>query len=62
MNIAIIGGGPAGFAAAIKASNNKNHVVILEKNSDVLKKLLLTGSGKCNYWNINQSINKYHSR
>lgn len=61
MNIAIIGGGPAGFAAAIKASNNKNHVVILEKNSDALKKLLLTGSGKCNYWNINQSINKYHS-
>ena len=29
MNIAIIGGGPAGFGAAIKASNNKNNVVIL---------------------------------
>lgn len=61
MNIAIIGGGPAGFAAAIKASNLNNRVVILEKNNEVLKKLLLTGNGKCNYRNANQSIDKYHT-
>lgn len=61
MKIGIIGGGPAGFAAAIKASKNNNQVTILEKNNKVLKKLLLTGNGKCNYFNADQDISKYHS-
>ena len=61
MKIAIIGGGPAGFAAAITLAKQNNKVTILEKNSDVLKKLLLTGNGKCNYFNNTQNITKYHS-
>lgn len=61
MNIAIVGGGPAGFAAGILASNSNNRVVIFEKNPEVLKKLLLTGNGKCNYRNANQSLDKYHT-
>lgn len=61
MNIAIIGGGPAGFAAAITLARKKYNVTILEKNSSVLKKLLLTGNGKCNYFNNVQSVDKYHS-
>lgn len=60
MNIGIIGGGVSGFVAAIKASSN-GCVTILEKNSKVLKKLLLTGNGKCNFFNVNQSFTKYHS-
>ena len=61
MNIAIIGGGPAGFAAAITLAKKKYNVTILEKNSIVLKKLLLTGNGKCNYFNNVQALDKYHS-
>ena len=61
MNIAIIGGGPAGFTAAITLARKKYNVTILEKNSSVLKKLLLTGNGKCNYFNNVQSVDKYHS-
>lgn len=61
MNIAIIGGGPAGFAAAITLARKKYNVTILEKNSSVLKKLLLTGNGKCNYFNNVQRVDKYHS-
>lgn len=61
MKVAIVGGGPAGFAAAIAAAKNNNEVTIIEKNSEVLKKLLLTGNGKCNYWNKVQDIQKYHS-
>ena len=62
MKIAIIGGGPSGLTAAIACAKNKNNeVYIYEKNSDVGKKLLLTGNGRCNYWNNNQNITFYHS-
>ena len=49
-DIAIIGGGPAGIMAAIASSADLN-VVLLEKNSSLGKKLLLTGGGRCNITN-----------
>ena len=51
MNIIIIGAGPSGMMCAIKAKNGNNNVTIIEKNDKVGKKLLLTGSGRCNYAN-----------
>ena len=61
--IVIIGGGASGLIAAIYASKNKNNkVTILERNKECAKKILITGNGKCNYWNSNQSISKYHSQ
>ena len=56
----IIGGGASGLTAAIKASKNFD-VTIFEKNSKLGKKILITGNGKCNYWNENQDISMYHS-
>ena len=47
MKIAVIGGGPSGFAAAIKAAAKNEDITIIEKNSKVLKKLAITGNGKC---------------
>lgn len=60
MRIAIIGAGPAGLAAA-KIISKKSQVVVFEKNSDAGKKLLLTGSGRCNIGNTNNDLSKYHS-
>lgn len=57
----IIGGGASGLTAAIKASKNSFDVTIFEKNNKLGKKILITGNGKCNYWNENQDINNYHS-
>lgn len=54
-DIAIIGGGPAGMMAAIAAKDC--NVVILEKNQQLGKKLLLTGGGRCNITN-NKPIKK----
>lgn len=61
MRVGIIGGGFSGIIAGIYASKNNNEVVVLERNSTPLKKLLLTGNGKCNYYNEIQDLNKYNS-
>lgn len=58
--IGIIGGGYSGVISAIYASNN-NEVTILERNNTLLKKLLLTGNGRCNYFNSVMSLDKFHS-
>ena len=54
-DILIIGGGPAGMAAAISAkrSNSKLDVVLIEKNEIMGRKLRATGNGRCNITNVN---------
>ena len=59
--IVIIGGGPAGLTTAINASCDNNNVVILERNGEVGKKLLLTGNGRCNYFNEDIDSSYYYS-
>lgn len=46
--IIVIGGGPAGLAAAIFAARNGARVRILERNDQCGKKLVATGGGHCN--------------
>ena len=53
----VIGGGPAGMMAAGRAAERGKHVLLLEKNSTLGKKLLITGGGRCNVTN-----NKPHIR
>ena len=59
--IVIIGGGASGLTCAIKAKNDNNEVIILERNDACGKKILATGNGKCNYYNDNQDISNYNS-
>lgn len=59
--IVIIGGGISGFTAAINAKTNNNEVIILEGQDKPLKKLLITGNGKCNYFNDEFIPSKFHS-
>ena len=48
--IVIIGGGAAGFFAAITCAENnpKTEITILEKGSEVLQKVKISGGGRCN--------------
>lgn len=48
MKVIVIGGGPAGMMAAISSAKVGNEVVLLEKNSELGRKLLITGKGRCN--------------
>lgn len=61
MKIVVIGGGASGIVASIFAKRNNNEVIVLEKNNKCLKKLLITGNGKCNYFNDDFSIDHYCS-
>jgi predicted Rossmann fold flavoprotein len=49
--IAVVGAGPAGMMAAIRAGQLGQAVVLIEKNSQPGKKLLLSGKGRCNLTN-----------
>ena len=53
MNVAVIGGGAAGFFSAIHAKINhpQAHVVLLEKSNKVLAKVRISGGGRCNVTN-----------
>ena len=49
--VLVVGAGPAGMMAAIKAAENGAGVTLLEKMSRVGKKMLITGKGRCNITN-----------
>ena len=59
--VLVVGGGASGMVAAISAFRCGADVTILERNSSCGKKLLVTGNGKCNYYNDDQDIRHYHS-
>ena len=61
MVIGIIGGGASGMAAALAAAENeKNQVILLERQARVGRKLQATGNGRCNLSNIHASNQGYH--
>ena len=60
MNIAIIGGGAAGFFSAIAAKENypDARVIIFEKSQKLLSKVKISGGGRCNVTNGCTSISE----
>lgn len=50
--IIVVGAGPAGMMAAIKAAENGARVVLLEKMARPGRKMLITGKGRCNITNV----------
>ena len=60
--IAVIGGGASGLMAAITAKKSGKEVIILERKDRILKKVLITGNGRCNITNVNASISNYFGK
>ena len=60
--IAVIGGGASGMMAAITARKFGKEVVILERKDRILKKVLITGNGRCNITNVNADISNYFGK
>ncbi len=61
-NIIIVGGGASGILAAIVARRNGANVTILERNSRIGKKILVTGNGRCNYTNSLTNVTDYNNQ
>ena len=59
--IIIVGAGAAGMLAAIHAKTKDNQVILIERNTNCGKKILITGNGKCNYLNDDFNISHYRS-
>ena len=60
-DVIIIGAGASGIVSSIFAKKSNNKVIVLERNDKSLKKLLMTGNGRCNYMNEEYNTSKYHS-
>lgn len=58
--VVVIGAGASGVIASLKAQEN-NEVILVDGNDKCGKKILITGNGKCNYWNENITINNYYT-
>lgn len=59
--ILVIGAGASGLVAAIYAKKQGMNVTLVEKNEICGKKILVTGNGRCNFWNEDQDISHYRS-
>ena len=58
----IIGGGAAGLYCAAEAGKLGKRVIVLEKNAQVGRKILISGGGRCNFTNLNVTAENFVSQ
>ena len=61
-DIAIVGAGASGLAAAITAARAGASVLVLERMPRAGKKILVTGNGRCNLSNLHAATHEYHNK
>lgn len=50
-DVVVVGGGPSGMMAAIRAQERGKHTLLIDKNENLGEKLRITGGGRCNITN-----------
>jgi predicted Rossmann fold flavoprotein len=58
-DVIVVGAGPSGIMAAGRAAERGLDVCLLEKNSSLAKKLLISGKGRCNITNATDDIDEF---
>jgi predicted Rossmann fold flavoprotein len=51
-DVVVLGGGAAGLMCAIEAGKRGRRVLLLERNAEVGRKILISGGGRCNFTNL----------
>ncbi|MCX7358193.1 MAG: NAD(P)/FAD-dependent oxidoreductase [Alphaproteobacteria bacterium] len=57
----IIGGGAAGLYCAMHAGRRGKRVLVIEHNTEVGAKILISGGGRCNFTNVNAGPDRFIS-
>ncbi len=57
----IIGGGAAGLYCALHAGRRSKRVLVIEHNTEVGAKILISGGGRCNFTNLNTAPDRFIS-
>lgn len=58
----IIGGGAAGLFCAIEAGKRGRKVLVIERNAQVGRKIIISGGGRCNFTNVNTTAENFVSQ
>lgn len=60
--IIVVGAGASGLVASIQCARAGHHVVLLEQNRKIGKKILVSGNGMCNISNVDIDLRRFHSK
>lgn len=61
-DVVIIGGGAAGLFCAIEAGRRRLKVLLIERNAQVGRKIIISGGGRCNFTNVHTSPDNFVSQ
>jgi predicted Rossmann fold flavoprotein len=61
-DVIVIGGGAAGLMCAAEAGKRGRRVLLLERNAEVGRKILISGGGRCNFTNLGTGPESFLSR
>ncbi len=61
-DVIIIGGGAAGLFCASEAGKRGRRTVVLERNNEVGRKILISGGGRCNFTNLHVGAENFVSQ
>jgi len=59
--VLVIGAGAAGLMCALEAGKRGRRVVVLERNSQIGRKILISGGGRCNFTNLHTTAANFLS-
>ena len=61
-DVIVLGAGAAGLMCAIEAGRRGRSVLVLERNDQVARKILISGGGRCNFTNVYAGPENYFSQ
>jgi predicted Rossmann fold flavoprotein len=61
-DVIVIGGGAAGLFCAIEAGKRRRNTLVLERNTQLGRKILISGGSRCNFTNRQVSAENFISR
>ena len=60
-DVIVLGAGASGLMCSLTLAKRGKKVLILEKNREIAKKILVSGGGRCNFTNLNCSYQRFQS-